>query len=56
VDGNDAGFLFSLAVARSRIEVVHPKRFGSCVRVAHGCIELKVVRLERVEPFPVRIG
>jgi hypothetical protein len=56
VDGNDAGFLFGLAVARSLIEVMHPKRFGSCARVAHGCIELKVVWLERVEPFPIRIG
>jgi hypothetical protein len=56
VDGNDAGFPFSLAAARSLIEVVHPKRFVSCAWVAQGCIELKVVWLERVEPFPVRIG
>jgi hypothetical protein len=56
VDGNDAGFLCGSAIARSLIEVVHPKRFGSCARVAQGCIELKVVWLERVEPFPVRIG
>ena len=56
VDRDDAGIPCGSAVARSRIEIVHPKRLGFCACVAQGCIELKVVRLERVEPFPVRIG